>query len=71
LCIARAIAVEPEIILLDEPCSRWTVSTLKIEDLMRNLVAQYQSSIVPTTCSSGTVFDMACFFWRIRTGQEY
>ena len=47
LCIARAISIRPEIILMDEPCSALDpIATLKIEELMRELVRDYTIIIV-------------------------
>jgi len=47
LCIARTIAVEPQIILMDEPCSALDpIATSKIEDLMSELAKEYTIIIV-------------------------
>jgi phosphate transport system ATP-binding protein len=64
LCIARAMAVEPEIILMDEPCSALDpTATLKIEDLMRTLAGNYTIVIVTHNMQQAArVSDMAAFF---------
>jgi phosphate transport system ATP-binding protein len=63
LCIARALAVEPEIILMDEPCSALDpAATLKIEDLMRSLAEQYTIIVVTHNMQQAArVSDTAAF----------
>jgi len=64
LCIARALAVKPEIILMDEPCSALDpIATLKIEDLMRELSKQYTIIIVTHNMQqAGRASDFTAFF---------
>jgi phosphate transport system ATP-binding protein len=63
LCIARALAVEPEVILMDEPCSALDpLSTLRIEDLMRELKKKYTIVIVTHNMQQAArVSDMTAF----------
>ena len=63
LCIARVLAVESEVILMDEPCSALDpVATLKIEDLMRNLSKNYSIVIVTHNMQQAArVSDMTAF----------
>lgn len=64
LCIARAIAVKPEVILMDEPCSALDpVSTFKIEDLMMKLKKDYTIVIVTHNMQQAArVADRTAFF---------
>ncbi len=63
LCIARAIAVEPDVILMDEPCSALDpIATTRIEDLMVDLKAQYAIVIVTHNMQQAArVADMTAF----------
>ena len=64
LCIARALAVEPDVILMDEPCSALDpISTGKIEDLMMELKAEYSIVIVTHNMQQAArVSDKTAFF---------
>jgi len=64
LCIARAIAVKPDVILMDEPCSALDpISTLKIEELMRELSQEYTIVIVTHNMQQAArVSDFTAFF---------
>jgi phosphate transport system ATP-binding protein len=64
LCIARAIAINPDVILMDEPCSALDpISTLKIEDLMHELERQYTIVIVTHNMQQAArVSDQTVFF---------
>jgi phosphate transport system ATP-binding protein len=65
LCIARAIAVEPEVILLDEPCSALDpVATAKVEDLMLELVKEFTLVIVTHNMQQASrVSDFTAFLY--------
>ena len=64
LCIARALAVEPEVLLMDEPTSALDpISTLKIEDLMDELKSKYTVAIVTHNMQQATrIADYTAFF---------
>lgn len=71
LCIARAIAIEPDVILMDEPCSALDpISTLAIEDLINDLRADYTVVIVTHNMQQAArVSDKTGFFNLEATGQ--
>ena len=64
MCIARAIAVEPTVLLMDEPCSALDpISTLAIEDLIGDLKASYTIVIVTHNMQQAArVSDRTAFF---------
>ena len=64
LCIARAIAVQPDVILMDEPCSALDpISTLKVEELIHELKTQFTIVIVTHNMQQASrVSDYTAFF---------
>jgi phosphate transport system ATP-binding protein len=64
LCIARCIAVQPDVILMDEPCSALDpIATGKIEDLMQEIKNDYTIVIVTHNMQQAArVSDMTAFF---------
>ncbi|NJN86880.1 MAG: phosphate ABC transporter ATP-binding protein [Leptolyngbyaceae cyanobacterium SL_7_1] len=64
LCIARAIAIEPQVLLMDEPCSALDpISTRSVEELMQELKERYTIIIVTHNMQQATrVSDMTAFF---------
>ena len=71
LCIARAIAVSPDVLLMDEPCSALDpISTLAIEDLIAELKQQYTIVIVTHNMQQAArVSDRTAFFNLEATGK--
>jgi phosphate transport system ATP-binding protein len=71
LCIARAIAVSPDVLLMDEPCSALDpISTLAIEDLIAQLKSEYTIVIVTHNMQQAArVSDRTAFFNIAGTGQ--
>jgi phosphate transport system ATP-binding protein len=65
LCIARAIAIEPEIVLMDEPCSALDpIATAKVEELIYELKNRYTIVIVTHNLQQAArVSDATAFFW--------
>src|SRR5260370_17878390 len=72
LCIARAIAVEPEVLLMDEPCSALDpIATLKIEELIYSLKERYTIVIVTHNLQQAArVSDRTAFFWLGRLVED-
>jgi phosphate transport system ATP-binding protein len=71
LCIARAIAVEPEVLLMDEPCSALDpVATLAIEDLIGELKSKFTIAIVTHNMQQASrASDITAFFNLEETGK--
>ena len=72
LCIGRAIAVEPEVILMDEPCSALDpIATAKIEELIRELRGNYAIVIVTHNMQQAARVSQRTAFFHLGTLVEY
>jgi phosphate transport system ATP-binding protein len=71
LCIARAVAVQPDVILMDEPCSALDpISTLRVEELIHQLKEQYTIIIVTHNMQQASrVADKTAFF-NVQTSEK-
>ena len=71
LCIARTIAVEPDTILMDEPCSALDpVATKRIEDLMQELVQNFSILIVTHNMQQASRASDYCAFFTTKTSDD-
>jgi phosphate transport system ATP-binding protein len=71
LCIARAIATRPDVILMDEPCSALDpIATARIEDLMRDLVADYTIVIVTHNMQQAARVSDRTAFFTVNVGDD-
>ena len=72
LCIARAIAVDPEVILMDEPCSALDpIATAKIEELIDELRGRYAIAIVTHNMQQAARVSQKTAFFHLGTLVEY
>jgi len=71
LCIARAIATSPDVVLMDEPCSALDpIATLKIEELMMNLKKDYSIIIVTHNMQQAARVSDTTAFFTVRVGES-
>jgi phosphate transport system ATP-binding protein len=71
LCIARAIAVQPDVILMDEPCSALDpIATLRIEELMHQIVEDYTIVIVTHNMQQAARVSDRTAFFTVEVGEE-
>jgi phosphate transport system ATP-binding protein len=71
LCIARALAVDPEVILMDEPCSALDpIATGRIEDLMREIKDTYTIVIVTHNMQQAARVSDSCAFFTTEVSEE-